>query len=286
MILLGGRGHFWEPFFFGFYAAVVAYQESSIENGLLYIVASLSLFDECTNDCLYLREGSCFPRPRYRVKVTSSLSSKGLHEQFDPVRTTESLLRTHSEKKKTLSAVVYGTTSLKRVSMSGKSSLEMKSLAYQISRLDKTRKTGYLTLEFLHTHFWSAFSGDNVELTSLNRPEGRIFDWLFGPMSIMKEQIESLNLVEKEELSLYKFCLYSGEKWRIKDWQNGGFPPQDEIRRAQLEGLCRRLQGFCLTLSRLPTSRRRICEVVKVLEKEAKRLSNSFSIDGDLEEAA
>ena len=47
-----------------------------------------------------------------------------------------------------------------------------------------------------------------------------------------------------------------------------------------------RLQGFCLTLSRLPTSRRRICEVVKVLQKEAKQLSNSFSIDGDLEAAA
>lgn len=48
-------------FFFGCYAAVIAYQESSIKRGLLYIVASMSLFDESTNDFLYLREGSCFP---------------------------------------------------------------------------------------------------------------------------------------------------------------------------------------------------------------------------------
>lgn len=30
--------------------------------GLAYIMAVISLFDEYTNDLLYLREGSCFPR--------------------------------------------------------------------------------------------------------------------------------------------------------------------------------------------------------------------------------
>ncbi|GFS39976.1 hypothetical protein Acr_00g0065930 [Actinidia rufa] len=239
-------------FFFGCYAAVVAYQESSTENGLLYIVTSLSLFDEYTNDCLYLREGSCFPRPRYRVKVTSSCSSKGLHEQFDPVRTTESLLRTHSEKKKTLSAVVIWDNFIKACQHVGKELLRDEVIgisdigAWQNSE-NRIFNVGIPAYSFLECFLRSIKSGspgfvmcDNVELTSLNRPEGRIFDWLFGPMSIMKEQIESLNLVETEELYLYKFCLYSGEKWRIKDWQNGGFPPQDEIRRAQLEGLCRR----------------------------------------------
>lgn len=34
--------------------------------------------------------------------------------------------------------------------------------------------------------------------------------------------------------------------------------------------IAHRLQGFCLTLSRLPTSRRRFFEVVRVLEEEAK----------------
>ncbi|KAL2927548.1 hypothetical protein RDABS01_019879 [Bienertia sinuspersici] len=47
---------------FGCYAAVVAYQEESTTKGLLYVIASVSIFDEYTNDLLYLREGSCFPR--------------------------------------------------------------------------------------------------------------------------------------------------------------------------------------------------------------------------------
>jgi hypothetical protein len=32
------------------------------KRGLLYVIASLSIFDEYTNDLLYMREGSCFPR--------------------------------------------------------------------------------------------------------------------------------------------------------------------------------------------------------------------------------
>jgi len=30
--------------------------------GLAYIISAISLFDEYSNDLLYLREGSCFPR--------------------------------------------------------------------------------------------------------------------------------------------------------------------------------------------------------------------------------
>ena len=79
-----------------------------------------------------------------------------------------------------------------------------------------------------------------MELTSLNRPEGRVFDWLFEPTSIMKEQLRSLKLVESEELYLYKLCLYGGDTTRMEAWDNGGIPPREEIRRAQLEGISRR----------------------------------------------
>lgn len=82
--------------------------------------------------------------------------------------------------------------------------------------------------------------GDKVEITRLNRPEGRIFDWLYEPMCIMKEQISSLKLDESEELYFYKHCLYGGDENRIKTWLNGGTPPSDEIKRAQLEGISRR----------------------------------------------
>jgi hypothetical protein len=46
----------------GAYAAVVAYQESSLLMGLSYVISSVSLFDEYTNDVLDMAEGSCFPR--------------------------------------------------------------------------------------------------------------------------------------------------------------------------------------------------------------------------------
>lgn len=82
--------------------------------------------------------------------------------------------------------------------------------------------------------------GDNVEITVVNRPEGRILDWLYDPMCIMKEQIKSLNLQKAEELYFRKLCLYNGDTRRMESWQNGGFPPQDNIRRAQLEGTSRR----------------------------------------------
>lgn len=74
----------------------------------------------------------------------------------------------------------------------------------------------------------------------MNRPEGRVFDWLYEPMCIMREQIRSLNLNKNEELYFYKHCLYGGEPVRIEAWKNGGIPPEDKIRRAQLEGMSRR----------------------------------------------
>lgn len=71
-----------------------------------------------------------------------------------------------------------------------------------------------------------------------------------------------------------KLALYCGDAQRIEAWQNGGIPPYDEIRRAQLEGISRRLQGFCLTLSRLPTFRRRFYAVVNALLDEANNQSS------------
>eukprot|EP00250_Pteridium_aquilinum_P004085 c14322_g1_i2 orf=270-2129(-) len=61
--------------FIGLYGAVVVYQESSFQYGLAYIVAVVAQFDEYTNDLIYLREGSCLPRPRYRKKISSSTES-------------------------------------------------------------------------------------------------------------------------------------------------------------------------------------------------------------------
>ncbi|XP_057541157.1 uncharacterized membrane protein At3g27390-like [Amaranthus tricolor] len=276
---------------FGCYAAVNAYQEESTKKGLLYVVASVAIFDEYTNDLLYLREGSCFPRPKYRKEATSSFSLlpvKGLHEQIDGVYTKEPLLRTTSEKKKTLNAMLIWDDFYRACEQAGKELLKKGAITttdlntWQQSN-NKIVSLGLPAYVFVDCFLRSIKSGstgfamsNNVELTSLNRPEGRVFDWLFEPMSIMKEQLRSLKLVESEELYLYKLCLYGGDTTRMEAWDNGGIPPREEIRRAQLEGISRRLLGFCLTISRLPTSRRRFSQVVKEIAQESDQRSLSF----------
>ncbi|CAK9141139.1 unnamed protein product [Ilex paraguariensis] len=281
LAILAGIG---SSFLYGCYAAVVAYQESSTKKGLLYVVASASRFDEYTNDLLYLREGSCFPRPRYRDQVDSNslLPVVGLYNHLEIVSGDEPLISTPSAKMKSLTAVVIWDAFIKTCEDIGKELL--KAGAIRFADIDAWKQSknkiiniGIPACAFLECFLCSIKSGspgfilcDNIEITSVNRPEGRAFEWLYDPMCIMKEQIRSLDLQETEELYFHKLCLYSGDTRRIESWQNGGIPPRDEIRRAQLEGMSRRLQGFCLMLSRLPTSRRRFYEVVKVMERLAK----------------
>ncbi|XP_065874832.1 uncharacterized membrane protein At3g27390-like [Euphorbia lathyris] len=281
---------------FGCFAAVVAYQESSTKRGLLYVIASVSVFDEYTNDLLYLKEGSCFPRPKYRKRVSSDsslLPVKKLHEQLEGARVGfgESFMRTPAENATSLNTATIWDSFFKTFEDIGKELLRNE--AIQISDLDAWRNSktniinigipAYAFLECFLRSIKSKSSGfilrNNVEITSVNRPEGRVFDWLYEPMCIMKEQIKGLNLNKAEELYFYKHCLYGGDAARIESWLNDGVPPQDPIKRAQLEGLSRRLQGFCLTLSRLPTSRRRFFEVLKAIENEAKDLNSHANED-------
>ncbi|KAH9608404.1 hypothetical protein KSS87_011297 [Heliosperma pusillum] len=276
---------------FGCYGAVIAYQEDSAKKGLLYVIASVSIFDEYTNDLIYLREGSCFPRPKYRERVGSCslLPVKGLHEHFGTVYNKEPLLRTASKKKKALNAMLIWDSFFKGCEHVGKELLRKGAItsadvnAWQEIKENRIIDIGipaYVLLDCFLRSINSASYGfvmsNNVEITSVNRPEGRVFDWLFEPMSIMKEQLRSLNLVESEELYLHKLCLYSGDTTRMATWQNGGVPPDQEIRRAQLEGISRRLQGFCLTLSRLPTSRRRFIQIVREIGNESNQCINAL----------
>ncbi|KAJ4714982.1 Steroid nuclear receptor ligand-binding [Melia azedarach] len=300
VVLLAAFAGIMSSFCFGCYAAAIAYQENSTKRGLLYVIASASLFDEYTNDLLYLQEGSCFPRPKYRELVDCSSPShplKELQEQFEANRASEPLIRTASQKSKTLQAAMISDTFYKACKEIGIELL--RDGVIEISDLDDWRHSknkivnigipAYAFLDCFLCSIKSESNGfimrNNVEINSVNRPEGRVFDWLYEPMCIMKEQIRSLNLDETEELYFYKLCLYSGDATRIASWQNDGIPPQDKIRKAQMEGISRRLQGFCLRLSRLPTSRRRFLEVVKVIEEEANGNFTGLGTGNDIEEA-
>lgn len=276
---------------FGFYAAVVAYQENSTKKGLFYVIASASIFDEYTNDLLYLREGSCFPRPRYRDQLDAD-QVKELRQQKEgeePLVTAPG-----DEKGNTLQTKVIWDTLFKayedigvELFQGGVIALQdLESWKHSENKIVNIGIPAYAFVECFLRSIKSASPGfilrDNVEITRVNRPEGRLFDWLYDPMCLMKEQLRNMDLSETEELYFYKHCLFSGDVARIQAWDNGGMPPSNDIRRGQLEGISRRLQGLCLTLSRLPTSRRRFLEVVKKIKQQVMGITNVADIEAAL----
>ncbi|XP_072992743.1 uncharacterized membrane protein At3g27390-like [Typha latifolia] len=285
-VVLAAMAGILSSFGLGCYAAAVAYQENRTMSGILYVAAVISMFDEYTNDFLYLREGSCFPRPKYRKVVlshSSSLSVKRVQEQHDLIPLKRPMVKTASMKLQELKAVVIWENFFKACDSLGKELVGAGAIllsdleAWQTSN-NKIVNIGLPSCVFLQCFVRSIAKGstgfmmsDNVEMTHVNRPEGRVFDWLFEPMQILKEQIKAENLKPIEEAYLFKLTLYCGDTQRATSWQNGGVPPAEEVKRAQLEGLSRRLQGFSLTVSRMPTFRRRIDEVVKSLLEEARQ---------------
>ncbi|XP_021725446.1 uncharacterized membrane protein At3g27390-like [Chenopodium quinoa] len=275
---------------FGCYAAVVAYEENLTKRGILYVIASPSIYDEYTNDLLYLREGSCYPRPRYRDIVNPGPDPMPLKELRKQPDAEEPLITQLSDEANPLQAKVIWDNLFKAYEDIGVELFRARAIGLQDLESWKHSKNkivnigipAYVFLECFLRSIKSGSAGfiirDNVEIMGVNRPEGRIFDWLYEPMCVMKEQVRHMNLTETEELYFYKHCLYAGDIEKIEAWQNGGIPPSDGIKKAQLEGISRRLQGLCLTLSRLPTSRRRFYKVVNKIEQEVTKLSNVIEV--------
>lgn len=266
-----------------------------MKSGLLYVITCISMFDEFTNDFLDMREGSCFPRPKYRktsLTRAPTLPIKRISELSDFALLKRPLIKSPSMKMQELKAVVIWESFFKACEDLGKELVRVGAIrecdlvAWQNSK-NKIVNIGLPSYVFLQCFIRSIKKGsagfvmrDNIELTSINRPEGRIFDWLFEPMLILKEQIRVADLDDIEENYIYKVALFCGDAQRVTTWQNGGVPPADEVKRAQLEGLSRRLHGFSLTLSRLPTFRRKMEEVVKALLQEArKKMENDHDIE-------
>ncbi|KAM0949980.1 putative membrane protein [Dioscorea sansibarensis] len=280
-----GRSGILSSLSLGCYAAAVAYQENSMKSGLLYVIACISIYDEFTNDFLDMGEGSCFRRPKYQKASLTRipiLPVKQISEPSDFAPLKCPSIKTPSMKMQELKAVVIWEGFFKACEDLGKELVRVGAIrecdlvAWQNSK-NKIVNIGLPSYVFLQCFIHSIKSGsagfvmhDNVELTSMNRPEGRIFYWLFEPMLILKEQIRVVDLDDTEEKYIYSW-LSCGDAQRVTTWQNGGVPPADEVERAHLVGLSRRLHGFSLTLPHLPTFRRRMEEVVKALLQEARK---------------
>ncbi|URE34463.1 hypothetical protein MUK42_16520 [Musa troglodytarum] len=281
-------------FLLGLYGGVVVHQEDSLRMGLAYIVAVVSIFDEYTNDLLYLREGSWLPRPRYRKsyvdqehceqkneveqnktkngKVLSGLNRTKLAsersrtmkkaiEQLKPIQIWDWLFRScEINGRILLGEGLITVADIEECIVKGKCkklSIKLPSWCILQCLLRSAKSDSYGLL-----------ISDEVEVSNLNWPNDKVLDWILGPLLIMKDQIRRLQLDENEEACLRKLILTSKNE-KPKDWDGEGFPSDDNIRKAQLQAIFRRLQGIVGNMSRIPSFRRRFNSLVKSLYLEA-----------------
>ncbi|KAK1316602.1 putative membrane protein [Acorus calamus] len=250
--------------------------EKSLKMGLAYMVSVVSLFDEYANDQLYLREGTCLPRRRQQYDLDSStiLSSneatlaskrsktlKTAIRQLKPVQIWDWLFR---------SCELNGKFLLREglIEVSDIQECLLKGKCKKLS----IRLPAWCVLQCLLQSAKSDADGllisDEVELTNFNWPKDKVLEWFLGPLLIMKEQIKGLQLSDNEEACLGKLIMTHNSQ-RPEDWNDSGFPSDDNVRRAQLQAIIRRLQGIVASMSRMPTFRRRFNNLVKALYVEA-----------------
>ncbi|XP_006469405.1 uncharacterized membrane protein At3g27390 isoform X1 [Citrus sinensis] len=280
-------------------------QEDSLQMGLAYIVSVVSLFDEYVNDLLYLREGSCLPRPRYHRNMKTNQEKKKLGDDDNNdlrIKRESSLnMKLVSERSRTLRKAIqqYKPVQIwdwlfKSCEVNGR--ILLRDGLINIKDVEECIKTGNCKKLGIKLPAWSILQcllisaksdssglviSDDLELTRINSPRDKVFEWFIGPLLIIKEQIKKLQLDVNEEISLRKLVMeHKNEK--PDDWDNSDFPSSDNVRKAQLQAIIRRLQGIVASMSRIPTFRRRIRNLVKILYIEAIQASASSNHIGGI----
>ncbi|KAM1502334.1 hypothetical protein ACFXTO_027690 [Malus domestica] len=280
----------------GLYASVVVYQERSFRKGVAYVIAMVAEFDEYTNDWLYLREGTIFPKPKYRKRAVSqspefSVRGNQLDEGKPSAARMEApaMLMPSVAHSRSVRAVIQEVkmvqiweNMMRSCELRGKALLDDNVIT--TTDLDEWLKAknsneasiigvGLPSYSFLQTLLCSIRSNsdgllllDNVEVNYLNRPHDKLVDWFFNPIMVLKEQIKVLQLAEGEVRYLEKVVLFgSNNPQRLEAWDSGSLLPQDAVRAAQIEGISRRMIGMMRSVSKFPTYRRKFRHVVKAL---------------------
>ncbi|XP_022758877.1 LOW QUALITY PROTEIN: uncharacterized membrane protein At3g27390 [Durio zibethinus] len=279
-------------FFLGLYGGVIVHQEDSPHMGFCYIISVISLFDEYVNDLLYLREGSCLPRPRYRRNIVHCPEMEKVdnncYNELENRGEGSSSKKLISENSRTLKWAIHQYRPMqawdwlfKSCEVNGRILLcdgliTIKDIEESIVK-GNCRKLGIKLpacsiLQCLLASAKCDSSGlviiNNEELTRSNMPRDKVLEWFIGPLLIVKEQLKKLQLDESEETCLRKLVMGCKNE-KPEDWNDSGYPSSDSVRRAQLQAIIRRLQGIVASMSRLPTFRRRIRNSVKLLYIEA-----------------
>lgn len=280
---------FLSSFFLGLYAGVIVHQENSIKMGLAYIVAIVSLFDEYANDFLYLKEGSCLPRPRYRKHMNSA------HDAIERKTSyvgdgKEGLysLKLVSERSRTLKDAIQHYKPIRVLDWLFKSCevngrrllhdgfIDVRDIEECVVKGD-CKKLGivlpaWCILKCLLASAKSDSPGlvisDEADLMISDLPREKMFHWFIGPLLIVTEQIRKMNLDENEEACLRQAVMQCKNDIP-EDWDDIDFPSKDPVRRAQLQSIIRRLQGIVGSMARMPTFRRRFQDLVKMLYVES-----------------
>ncbi|EPS60872.1 hypothetical protein M569_13929, partial [Genlisea aurea] len=291
-------------FFIGLYGSIIVYQERSFRRGVAYVVAMVAEFDEYTNDCLYLREGSILPKPKYRKRTAPETSfrksqSRSLHGAFGSfLPETQGILvpslkasRSVRESIKEVKMVQIWENIMKSCEVSGKDLLDAGVLTQgDLSKQNAIIEVGLPSYTILDVVLRSIESGseglvlvDGTELNQFNRPQDRLLDWFFHPVLVLKEQIRALRLEEGEIGYVEKVVLFGNDKERYASWDNGSLVPKDSLRAAQIEGICRRMTGMSRSVSKLPTYRRKYRQVVRELilhsiAKDYSKKARAFSV--------
>ncbi|KAE9614314.1 hypothetical protein Lal_00016790 [Lupinus albus] len=273
--------------FVGLYASIIVYQERSFRRGLAYVIAMVAEFDEYTNDWLYLREGTFFPKPQYRKKKVTQSSLKGnsvAGSRVDPPLMFITGLAPSRSVRETIHEVkmvqIWGNM-MKNCEMKGKELLDANVLTHDDlcewlrgKNSNEAAIVGvglpcYSLLQTLLFSIKANSSGllllEDFEVTYFNRPKDKLLDWFFNPVMVLKEQIRAINLEESEVRYLEKVVLFGSNKQRLEVWDNGSFVLPDGLKAAQIEGICRRMIGMTRSVSKLPTYRRKFRHVVKDL---------------------
>ncbi|XP_022944680.1 uncharacterized membrane protein At3g27390 [Cucurbita moschata] len=283
-------------FFLGLYAGVIVHQEDSFRLGLAYVLAVVSMFDEYVNDLLYLGEGSCIPRPKYRRNMSSDLKEHRSDDNNDQrsIRHGSSNHKLVSEQSRTLKRAIqqykpvqFWDWLFKSCEVNGRILLHdglisMEDVEECILKGNCKKLTvklpAWCILQCLLSSAKSNSPGliisDDVELTRTNLPRDTMFEWFLGPLLIMKEQIKRLNLEENEETCL-RILIMRCRNEKPEDWDEFAYPSSDTVRRAQLQAIFRRLQGIVSFMSRIPSFRRRFMNLIKVLYVEGIQMGSS-----------
>ncbi|XP_078440772.1 putative membrane protein At3g27390 isoform X2 [Wolffia australiana] len=237
-------------FLLGGYATVVTYQERSVTMGMRYIIASVAMYDEYSNDMLDMGEGSCLPRLGYRkgeyVAKGQSFGSRGSSSktasrsvsfknsvlELNPLKLLEHLFA---------ECEVYGEELISKglitaeevgdYSKAGKGVVRVGLPAYAILRT---------LLRSAAAEAEGILLSDETEITASNKPRDTFFDWFLEPLIIIKEQIRAEKLSCEEEEYLCRLVLFAGDSIRAKESTSGGPLEFAERRRAEIDAIARR----------------------------------------------